>query len=118
EASKCLRNIHKITTVGELMQFSTRSHPNRPHFKRVNCAYTVCKGDRITRCPKPFRFREEALALLNCLHLKWDPRRVLHQPNPDLNIEERSENIYALDKKNPVTFDPNLAVKSDLSLAF
>jgi hypothetical protein len=49
---------------------------------------------------------------------KWGLGRVLHQPNPDLNIEERSENISALDKKNPVTFDLNITVKPDLSLAF
>ncbi|KAJ7254129.1 hypothetical protein C8J57DRAFT_946308, partial [Mycena rebaudengoi] len=91
---------------------------NRQHFKRVNCACTVCKGARITGCPKPFRCHEEALVLLNCLHPKWDPRRVLHQPNPDLNNEERSENISALDRKNPVIFDPNITVKSNLSLAF
>ncbi|KAJ7232871.1 hypothetical protein C8J57DRAFT_1072214 [Mycena rebaudengoi] len=100
------------------MEFSTRSDLNRPHFKRVNRSCTVCKADRNTGCCRPFRYHEEALALLDCLHPKWDPRRILHQPNPDLNLEEQAENISALDKKNPVTFDSNITVKSDLSLAF
>ncbi|KAJ6594981.1 hypothetical protein B0H10DRAFT_1829527, partial [Mycena sp. CBHHK59/15] len=69
-------------------------------------------------CIKPFHCQEEAIKLLDCLHPKWDPRHLIHQPNPELTAEEHAANIFALEDQNPITFDPNITLESDLSLVF
>ncbi|KAJ7498174.1 hypothetical protein B0H11DRAFT_1694563, partial [Mycena galericulata] len=88
------------------------------HYQRSNCGCSVCKSDRNRGCSKPFTCQSEAAQLLNCVEPKWDPRRKLNQPNPALTPEQKSENVSALTDKKPITFDPDITVKSDLSLAF
>ncbi|KAJ7484766.1 hypothetical protein B0H11DRAFT_1722699 [Mycena galericulata] len=117
-ASKCLRDVHGVNSVGDLMNYINRIDPNRAHYQRSNCGCSVCKSDRNRGCSKPFTCQSEAAQLLNCVEPKWDPRRKLNQPNPALTPEQKSENVSALTDKKPITFDPDITVKSDLSLAF
>ncbi|KAJ6589371.1 hypothetical protein B0H19DRAFT_924433, partial [Mycena capillaripes] len=118
QASKCLRTNHDISTVGDVWNMVRREDLNRRHYRRLNCACNVCKNDRNLGCAKPFRCQEVANKIMDCIHPKWDPRRRLNQPNLALTPAERSENLSAFQNKKPVTFDPNITVEKDPSLAF
>ncbi|KAJ6618105.1 hypothetical protein B0H10DRAFT_1795903, partial [Mycena sp. CBHHK59/15] len=114
--SKCLRTFHSVRTVGDLMAITTGD--NLRHSRRKNCACPTCKYDRNLSCIGPYACRDEAHKLLDCLHLKWDPRCELHQPNPALTTEELLENKQAFDQKEPVIFDPNITMKLSIALGF
>ncbi|KAJ7919956.1 hypothetical protein B0H13DRAFT_1499564, partial [Mycena leptocephala] len=80
------------------------------------CACSICKADQNVGCTKPFLYQEEEIKLLNCLYPKWDPRHILHESKLALNADEQEEHLSALANQKPVIFDPNITVKSDLSL--
>ncbi|KAJ7154899.1 hypothetical protein C8R43DRAFT_863419, partial [Mycena crocata] len=115
-SSKCLRTIHGVLTVGDLMSFTTGESPR--HSRRKNCACPACKYDRNLGCIKPYMCREEALKLLDCIHPKWDPRHHIHESNPGLTDDELSENQKAFEEKKAVIFDTNITLQSSIKLAF
>ncbi|KAJ7911663.1 hypothetical protein B0H13DRAFT_1461814, partial [Mycena leptocephala] len=67
-----------------------------PHHRQINCGCSQCKSARDLGCSSPFRCMDESAKILECMHPKWDPRRVLHQPNRNLTAEELAENVAAL----------------------
>ncbi|KAJ7657700.1 hypothetical protein DFH06DRAFT_990647 [Mycena polygramma] len=44
QRAKCLRKIHKVTTVEDMIDVVSQNHPN--HKRRRNCACPPCKDDR------------------------------------------------------------------------
>ncbi|KAJ7127523.1 hypothetical protein C8R43DRAFT_897268, partial [Mycena crocata] len=117
-ASKCLRNNHKIRTIGDVIDFINREDQSRPHYQRINCACWLCKADRDCGCRKPSSCQEQAIKLLNDIFPKWDPRRIIRQSNPPLDHDQQAENISAFESKKPVIFDPNVTVNDSLSSTF
>ena len=69
----CLRNNHKITTVGELECFAHRDHLE-DHRPTNLCECKACSIERVGRCTKPHGCQRAALRLLDKLLPKWDPR--------------------------------------------
>ncbi|KAJ7657424.1 hypothetical protein DFH06DRAFT_991016, partial [Mycena polygramma] len=109
-SSKCLRNIHKVSSVGDLMAITTGESPR--HSRRKNCACAACKHDRARGCIKPYACRDEGIKLLDCLHPKWDPRHLICQPNPALTVDELLINQNEYSDNKAVTFDPNITLSN------
>ncbi|KAF9455621.1 hypothetical protein BDZ94DRAFT_1146942, partial [Collybia nuda] len=105
--SRCLLNKHKITKVGQMAQIANRTSNN--HSRSSKCQCVNCSYDRQTlNCNNPAKCQETAIAILNCLHPKWNP---LIEPEttsiPPLNPQQREANIAAFLANETITFDPS-----------
>ncbi|KAJ7831992.1 hypothetical protein B0H13DRAFT_2430136 [Mycena leptocephala] len=110
DCAYCLRSNHKIRLTGDVLNLIQRYY--RHHSRRRNCACNPCKADRLAGCAVPFKCLEEAVTILNCIHEKWDPRRPVNQRLPDLTEEEKKANLEALEKNDPIVFDPRIQPRS------
>jgi len=69
----CLWQNHDITTVGDLVAFTTRVQPET-HRPSMKCNCETCRLDCIAGCTKPHSCESVAVKLLNKLPKKFDPR--------------------------------------------
>ncbi|KAJ7128377.1 hypothetical protein C8R44DRAFT_850878 [Mycena epipterygia] len=56
--------------------------------------------------------------ILDCIYEKWDPRSEIYKRNDDLRPEEIENNKIAIEKYEPVTFNPGINLKDSLAKGF
>jgi hypothetical protein len=95
-------------TTGDALAIVERNYFR--HSRQKNCACGSCRKDRGRGCNSPYLCQEEAIKFLDGLAEKWDPRRKINQPYAELTKEEIDANQAAIDKDEPVTFDPKITV--------
>ncbi|KAJ7749017.1 hypothetical protein B0H14DRAFT_2296542, partial [Mycena olivaceomarginata] len=108
ECARCLRDNHNMRTTGDTLAIVERNYFR--HSRRKNCACGSCREDRGRGCISPCLCQEEAIKFLDGLAEKWDPRRKINQPCAELTEEEIDANKAAMDKDEPVIFDPKIIV--------
>ncbi|KAJ7788808.1 hypothetical protein B0H14DRAFT_2397988 [Mycena olivaceomarginata] len=108
ECARCLRDNHNMRTTGDTLAIVERNYFR--HSRRKNCACGSCREDRGRGCISPYLCQEEAIKFLDGLAEKWDPRRKINQPCAELTEEEIDANKAAMDKDEPVIFDPKIIV--------
>ncbi|KAJ3911656.1 hypothetical protein F5877DRAFT_55042 [Lentinula edodes] len=80
--AKCLRQNHKIRTVGDTEEL-TKHLRNTHHHARRNCACPKCRQMREDNCRNPHKCYEYAKKLIETLPPKWNPLSRLpedHEP--------------------------------------
>jgi exonuclease III len=122
QASKCLREKHKVKSVSDLIQNIKRGRDNSPlhrHLDRTNCACTYCQEDKSTyKCEAPNRCYNMAGRLLERIQPKWHPDV---QPGVDgfTHTPTRQQaNITARKENKQILFNPSLTSDDDLSHNF
>ncbi|KAJ7815789.1 hypothetical protein B0H14DRAFT_2171639, partial [Mycena olivaceomarginata] len=116
DCAKCLRNNHKVVTVGDMVQVAASTHTM--HKRRCNCACPPCRADRNQGCLNPYKCRDEALKILDCLNEKWDPRREVIKRNDDLTDDEIQANKVAIQNRKPALFNTAITLKTNIANAF
>ncbi|KAJ6491823.1 hypothetical protein C8R47DRAFT_976306 [Mycena vitilis] len=114
--AKCLRDNHRVRDARDILDILERNYDR--HSRRRNCACIPCKSDRRAGCDTPYKCHEEGIKLLDCLDEKWDPRQAVRQSNKDLTEDERKSNSQAITDKEPVVFDPRIALEGPLTEGF
>ncbi|KIK67643.1 hypothetical protein GYMLUDRAFT_115212, partial [Collybiopsis luxurians FD-317 M1] len=109
--SRCLRETHGITTVGETEALAQLTRTPR-HTRRRNCSCEACKNVRTQHgCQAPYRCYQRATELLNALPPKWNPTA----PQPeDYEPEELTQPAV----EGGVVFDHRITEKGSLADAF
>lgn len=69
--ANCLRQVHKVYTVGQLEELARRHDPE--HKKKKECPCRHCSLDRSKQCKKPFKCMQLAKEILTCILPKWNP---------------------------------------------
>jgi hypothetical protein len=116
--SKCLREVHHVRTVGDLLQVIKRGRDpsTLTHSDRSNCACEYCRHDRLTLgCQAPNKCFIMANKLLDQLNAKWHPS---HQPPADNLTHTPGRKqlcITAYKNNDAIPFDPSIT--SDDTLA-
>ncbi|KAJ7740170.1 hypothetical protein B0H14DRAFT_2250416, partial [Mycena olivaceomarginata] len=108
KCANCLRDRHKMRSAEDALKIVERNYLR--HSRRKNCACNPCRADRNLGCGWPVKCQDEAIRFLDDLAEKWDPRRNVHQPNPELTEEERDSNTNALNEDKVLVFDPKIIV--------
>jgi ribonuclease HI/exonuclease III len=109
-ASKCLRNKHKVMTVGDTLRIATRNGTN--HVPQQKCGCQECRIDRIQlKCKNPKLCIARAQRLLNCLQPKWDPRINEIQDGLTLTAEQLCQNKKALKENEEIIFNPDVHIR-------
>ncbi|KAJ3978667.1 hypothetical protein F5890DRAFT_1393221, partial [Lentinula detonsa] len=102
KASVCLRTKHKIRTVGETVDLTTKIQ-DEAHTQSSVCECTGCNEIRAKwKCEHPHGCANQAKKLLDTLPPKWDPRSELpedYQGEYKTSREENRNNIKPFDKR-------------------
>ncbi|KII82984.1 hypothetical protein PLICRDRAFT_119990, partial [Plicaturopsis crispa FD-325 SS-3] len=115
--ARCLRQNHKISTTGELKELTVRN--NADHKPRRNCRCHFCKHDRNELgCDNPHKCRQFAVKFLNNLTDKWNPSLPKNRQVSNLTDAQLEGNRTALEQKEKLTFDPDMARELGLSDSF
>ncbi|KAG1789813.1 uncharacterized protein HD556DRAFT_1213730, partial [Suillus plorans] len=69
--ANCLRQVHKVYTVGQLENLARRQDPD--HKKNKECPCSHCSLDRSIQCKKPFKCMQLMKRILTCILPKWNP---------------------------------------------
>ncbi|KAJ3963297.1 hypothetical protein EV361DRAFT_813500, partial [Lentinula raphanica] len=108
---KCLRENHKVRTVGDAEDLANQRYTNR-HTNRRNCRCAACSAIRnTTDCPHPNKCMTKAHDIIKLLPPKWNPLSRLpedYEPVPTEQSERRTAN----------TFNSRVTTHGDLSDAF
>ncbi len=109
-AARCLRENHKVGTVGEC-QLAARVGPayREARCRAANCACHDCRAERASsNCTNPARCVETARKALAKLMAKWAPGGA---PKDGLSLTKRrlSRNRTAAEEGGRVLFDPSVA---------
>ncbi|KAK0468648.1 hypothetical protein IW261DRAFT_1345958 [Armillaria novae-zelandiae] len=111
---KCLKNRHKVKTVGNAEQL-TRNLQEEKHSKWGRCGCVKCRHARVELgCLSPHKCFVKAKQLLELLMPKWSP---LTDPPTDIPIPPMDEEDVGLNKQAKY-FQPHLITKGYLSNAF
>ncbi|KAG2037388.1 hypothetical protein BDR03DRAFT_957576 [Suillus americanus] len=106
-----------LTKVGQMELTASRNNP--AHRRRKDCPCPDCESDRShLGCPKPFKCRDSAKAILSCIPLKWNPEDNMVKYAPDLTSEQKAKNKKAVETGDFVTFDPKVTFSSPLEDGF
>ncbi|KAJ3774186.1 hypothetical protein FB446DRAFT_640328, partial [Lentinula raphanica] len=108
--SQCLRENHKVRTVGDA-EMLARMKGTARHTNRRNCRCTSCVRIRSdTKCSAPNRCMNRAEQLLSVLPQKWNPCSVLPEDFEPQEVERPTQ------RKG--SFDPRITVEGTLAEAF
>lgn len=73
ESMICLRDVHKIRTVGDMIRFGeSLTSTTKDHKARRNCACQVCRDLRSRGCTNPHKCSLSARQHISKLEEKWD----------------------------------------------
>jgi ribonuclease HI len=120
--SKCLREEHKIKTIGDLIQNVRRCRGQtgtQRHLDHTNCACCYCKNDRLSYgCAAPNKCHKMAIQLLEQIQPKWHPNNQSPHDGLTHTQNRRQVNINARRDNKEILFDPSLTSDDDLSHNF
>lgn len=108
--TRCLRDNHKVKTVGETETIAKLSRTAR-HTGRRNCRCAGCASLRLVDCICPYKCMRKATELLSKLPLKWNPMSRLPE---DLE----PENLPETGSEHADYFDWRITTKGTLADAF
>jgi ribonuclease HI/exonuclease III len=110
--SCCLRRVHKVVTIRDLLNISRRGlmesedNPSVGHNRGdAQCKCTECTTDRMSGCSNPHQCAYEAMRIISNLQPEWDPTRLPDEPEENPNNHEGnapSGNIFQ-EPKRPTT---------------
>ena len=115
--SDCLRNVHGVMKVHDLVLMSN-THPDNPPATPGPCECAVCTAARREGCRDPTRCRTAARRLLCLIKPKWDPTE---SPSPDgltMSAGARERNLERAAAGEMVDFDPSVTDRTTLSDVF
>jgi ribonuclease HI len=120
--SKCLRERHKVKTIGDLIQNVRRSRDQtetQRHLDRTNCACHYCKNDRLSHgCTTPNKCHKMAMQLLEQIQPKWNPNNQSPFDGFTHTQNRQQINVTARRDNKEILFDPSLTSDDDLSHNF
>ncbi|KAL1661067.1 hypothetical protein GGF50DRAFT_20505, partial [Schizophyllum commune] len=112
KATECLRDNHKLRTVGDFELMATHRSEPAHRRRRRSCPCETCEKMRTEeRCEYPDACFERAERFLDTLPSKWDPRG----EHPEDYETRRRRRMAAGDKAD---FDRNITVQGNLGNAF
>ncbi|KAG1860932.1 hypothetical protein F4604DRAFT_1517677, partial [Suillus subluteus] len=115
--AECLRERHKVRTLGEMEAISSRS--SLLHRQNKDCICTYCESDRSNLgCKKPYKCKKLAKDILKCIKPKWDPNFKTTTHIPILSPDKITANNEAVKKGGAVTFQPALPTPASISNGF
>jgi len=100
---RCHCHHHKIKTVGELQDYCAQELPES-HVPRKCCHCEVCQTLKRMGCAMPNSCRVAALAVLDELPPKWDPRT----PENPMSIKEWAVSAESSWDENTLGFNPDV----------
>ncbi|KAL1670878.1 hypothetical protein EV122DRAFT_180844, partial [Schizophyllum commune] len=112
-ACKCLRAVHNVHTVGDLLRFVSSIINNENHQRTKLCQCRACIEARTKGCSDPHRCVQDADKLAQKLPAKWDPR-ISFKAHYELTTPEVKRNKENSKKGGPVIFNP--AIREEKSL--
>ncbi|KAJ8592574.1 hypothetical protein M405DRAFT_692869, partial [Rhizopogon salebrosus TDB-379] len=113
----CLRDNHRISTVGQMEQAAASNDPQ--HRKQKECPCTKCEYGRTHYgCQKPFKCQETAQKVISCLPEKWYPDESTTEPTPELRLEQHITNNETLRNGDVALFDNQLSLKGHVENGF
>ena len=122
--AKCLLNIHKVSSVADLMKISAcirNPDPNQnpPHRQITFCYCQDCCKDRTDGCRNPNACAEEAQKRLEQIAPKLNPLSPGYG-HGDLSLTGRRKrrNMISKTQGGEILFDPSITCKRDLTEAF
>ncbi|KAJ3002608.1 hypothetical protein NUW54_g5756 [Trametes sanguinea] len=116
-ATACLKNVHKLMTVGDFEAFAAeRDDPM--HSKDSQCECDRCTSLRLEQhCADPDACYRRALDLLNTLPQKWDPRGE-HPEDHEADLATRAEDTFEHAEGRTEVFDRRITTHGTLSDVF
>ena len=121
-AAKCLVYKHKISTVADLVNASTRVRDQdlrNTHRPSAYCTCGDCATDRSNKCINPHECALEALSKLRAISPKWNPLNPRNPPDLlSLTPTRKIRNQQARQTNRAITFDPSLTCNNNLADAF
>ncbi|KAH9832282.1 uncharacterized protein C8Q71DRAFT_679175, partial [Rhodofomes roseus] len=117
--SKCLRNIHIIKSVADIVNMAKHTHLiTGLSDDSSQCSCPKCSDAYKKGCKHPLSCCEAAGRLLHSLDPKWMPGTNPANDGLTLTTKRRDDNQKALDEKGDVTFDPSLTERGGISETF
>lgn len=120
--SKCLLNIHGVSTAADLLRVSARIRtqtPNAPHTPEQFCNCRECVHNRLEGCRHPHKCAEEALRRIQRIAPKLNPLPSGHQHGGlSLTKRRKTTNWHAKQNNGAILFDPTLTTKEDIAECF
>jgi hypothetical protein len=117
-APKCLKTIHQIMTVQDLVRTTNRlrdiNQPN-PHQDLHFCQCNGCVHDRTLGCNDPNRCCRTAQDIIERLKPKWRPSAHENIDGLSLTPGRKLRNKDARTQNQKVAFDPSVVRDGDLS---
>ncbi|KAI0073286.1 ribonuclease H-like protein [Panus rudis PR-1116 ss-1] len=118
KCGQCLRDIHKVRTVGDLLKITCREkHANLdpPHIKQNHCTCRYCTSDSVDGCSAPHSCTQCAKKLLQRLHNIW--KLGIDPPKDALTLTHRWRQMNAkafeeeLEEGKEIIFDPSVTAQ-------
>jgi hypothetical protein len=114
--ANCLRDNHKVRSVGELETLTRRQDPL--HRKHKECPCHHCALDRTILCKKPFKCQQLAKDLLTCILPKWNPETSTTPYSLHISPEQIPSNRETDKSKAPIMFDPTFPSPKSIDEGF
>ncbi|GJE94639.1 transposon TX1 uncharacterized protein [Phanerochaete sordida] len=116
--STCLREVHDVRTVGDLLRILQRTRETRyGHANTRECQCAFCTADREEGCSSPHLCCTTAQALLRDLDPKFHPYKRGHVDGLSLTRRRKEHNRRA-DRDTDLLFDPSLTETGELDRIF
>lgn len=113
----CLREKHRITSVGQIETIASRNSPL--HRQNKNCLCIHCMQDRtISNCDKPFKCAKLAKDILKCILPKWCPQTSTHPYALNIAPEQITANDEDQNKKQLEIFNPTFPSPDSIESGF
>ncbi|KAG2037879.1 hypothetical protein BDR03DRAFT_806265, partial [Suillus americanus] len=116
---KCLRSIHKVESVKDLRDMTTRLTNQGTHDATSTCACNECVEDRLMGCTNPNKCAKTAHHILDNLNPLFNPNTSPKKDGLTLTHRRLEKNSQMRTRqRGEILFDPSITSKNHLSECF
>ncbi|KAG2066141.1 hypothetical protein BDR04DRAFT_946412, partial [Suillus decipiens] len=106
---KCMHLKHKIKSIRDLAELTTRLGRRRIHYAHAACTCNDCSTDQQAKCKNPHKCAKTAKTIIDKLLPKFNPNTSPKKDDLTLTHRRKEKNSHTLQwRQGDVIFDPTV----------